>query len=57
MEDIKIFLQKKKIKGQERLKKDIKILLEKKKWCQYYQERKKKLPDYRRNYYIAHKKL
>ena len=24
--------------------------------CQYYQERKKKLPDYRRKYYLAHKK-
>ena len=30
---------------------------EKKKRGQYYQEHKKKLPDYRRNYYLAHKKL
>ena len=29
---------------------------EKEKSHQYYLERKKKLPDYRRNYYLAHKK-
>ena len=29
---------------------------EKEKKCQYYQERKQKLPKYRRNYYLAHKK-
>ena len=29
---------------------------EKAKRPQYYLERKKKLPDYRRNYYLAHKK-
>ena len=29
---------------------------EKEKRHQYYQERKKKLSDYRRNYYLAHKK-
>ena len=31
---------------------------EEEKWkrCQYYQEHKKKLHDYRRNYYLIHKK-
>ena len=29
---------------------------EKQKRRQYYQERKQKLPKYRRNYYISHKK-
>ena len=44
--------EKKKIKGEKRLKKDIKILLKKKKTKihQYYLERKKKLSGYRRNY-------
>ena len=31
-------------------------LSEKKKRHQYYLERKKKLPDYRRNYHLTHKK-
>ena len=40
------------------LEKDIKILLKKKKKkkCQYYQENKQKLGEYRRNYYLVHKK-
>ena len=29
---------------------------EEEKTGQYYQKRKKNLPDYRRNYYVAHKK-
>ena len=53
----KIFLMKKKTKSPNMLKKDIKILLKKKKKkrCHYYQEREQKLPEYRRNYYLAHK--
>ena len=44
--------------GEKRPKKDIKVLLEKKKEKrrQYYQEHKRKLPEYRRNYYSKHKK-
>ena len=58
MKDIKIFLKKKKIKGEKRLEKDIKILLKEKKEkrYQYYLERQKRLPEYRRNYYLAQKK-
>ena len=46
-----------KIKGEKRLEKDIKMLLmkKKKKNHQYYLESKKKLPDYRREYYLTHK--
>ena len=29
---------------------------EEKKRCQYYQEHKQKLPEYRRNYYLTNKK-
>ena len=45
-------------KRQKKLEKDIKILLKKKKKKRnhYYQECKRKLPDYRRNYYLTHKK-
>ena len=55
---MKIFLKKKKIKGEKRLEKDIKILLKEKKEkrYQYYLERQKRLPEYRRNHYLAHKK-
>ena len=46
-----------KIKGEKKLEKDIKISLKKKKKrCQYYQEPKQKLPEYRKNYYLTHKK-
>ena len=45
------------MKTEQRLEKDIKILLKKKKKRhQYYLECKKKLPDYRRNYYLTYKK-
>ena len=58
MKRIKIFLKKKKIKDEKQLKKDIKILLMKKieKRLLYYLERKKKLTDYKANYYLAHTK-
>ena len=51
-------MKKKKIKGEKRLEKDIKILLKKKKEKrnQYYLERQKRLPEYKRNHYLAHKK-
>ena len=57
VKDIKIFLKKKKTKDKKRPEKDIKILLKKKKKKrrQYYQERKQKLPDCRRNYHSTHK--
>ena len=55
MKDIKIFLKKKKIKDK---KKRYQIFTkeEKEKRPQYFQERQKKLPDCRRNYYLARKK-
>ena len=58
VKDIKIFLKNKKIKGKKMPEKYIKILLKKKKKKrhQYYKERKQKLPEYRRNYYLTHKK-
>ena len=64
MKDIKTFLKNKKTKGQKRSEKDINILLEKKKKCQYYGElnknlskaQKRKLVECRRNYYIRHNK-
>ena len=40
MKNIKNFLKKKKIKREKKLEKDIKILLKKKKYSQYCQERK-----------------
>ena len=51
-------MKKKKIKDEKQLKKDIKILLMKKieKRLLYYLERKKKLTDYKANYYLAHTK-
>ena len=53
-----MFLKKKKTKGKKRFEKDIQILLKKEKEerRQYYQERKQKLPEYRRAYYLTHKK-
>ena len=61
MKDIKIFLKKKKTKGEKRLEKDFQNYQnfteeEKGRRCQYYQERKQKLPEYRRNYYLTHRK-
>ena len=44
--------EKKKIIGKKNPEKDIKVLLKRKK----EKERKKKLPEYRRNYYLTHKK-
>ena len=58
MQDIKIFLKKKKLKDEKMLEKDIGILLKKRedKRHQYYVEQENKLPGYRRNYYSVHKK-
>ena len=52
MKETKISLKKKKIIGKKNPEKDIKVLLKMKK----EKEREKKLPEYRRNYYLTHKK-
>ena len=55
-----MFLKKKKTKGEKRPKKNIKILLKKKKEkrCNknLSEEQKKELAEYRRNGYLTHKK-
>ena len=57
MKDIKIFMKKKNTKGEKKHEKDIKLFTEKEKekMRQYYQERKQKKSQYRRNYYLTHK--
>ena len=56
MKDIKIFMKKKNTEGEKKHEKDIKIFTEKEKEMrQYYQERKQKKSQYRRNYYLTHK--
>ena len=57
MKDIKIFMKKKNTEGEKKHEKDIKIFTEKEKekMRQYYQERKQKKSQYRRNYYLTHK--
>ena len=53
--DIKIFLKKKKIEGKKARERSQTFSKDKKeKGDHYYLERKKKLPDYRRNYYLKH---
>ena len=59
MKDItKDITEEEKAKDGKKLEKNIKILLKKKneKKRDYYQERKQKLPEYRRNYHLTHKK-
>ena len=50
-------MKKKNTKGEKKHEKDIKIFTEKEKekMRQYYQERKQKKSQYRRNYYLTHK--
>ena len=56
VKDIKIFLKKKQIKGEKKPKEDVKILLRKKKKdISIIRNAKKKLLEYRRNYYLTHK--
>ena len=57
MKDIKIFMKKKNTKGEKKHEKDITLFTEKEKekMRQYYQERKQKKSQYRRNYYLTHK--
>ena len=56
VKNIKIFLKKKKTKRWKKAldRHQIFNYEEKEKRCQYYQEHKQKLPEYRRNYYITH---
>ena len=58
MKDIKILPNKKKTKGEQMPEKDIKVLLKKKKKkdVSIIRKRKQKLLEYRRNYYLTHKK-
>ena len=58
MKDIKIILKNKKTKDKKKPEKDIKNFTEeeKEKRRKYYQERKQKLPKYRRNHYLTYKK-
>ena len=56
VKDIKIFLKKKKTKGEKSSEIDKFYCRRKKKRRQYYQERKQKLPEYRANYYLTHQK-
>ena len=58
MKDIKIFLKKKKTKGKERSKKDIRFLLKKEKKTSVIRifRRNKKRAEYRKKYYLTHKK-
>ena len=49
-------MKKKNTEGEKKHEKDIKIFTEKEKEMrQYYQERKQKKSQYRRNYYLTHK--
>ena len=50
-------MKKKNTKGEKKYEKEIKIFTEKvkEKMRQYYQERKQKKSQYRRNYYLTHK--
>ena len=61
MKDIQSFLKKEKIKGEKMPETDIKIFLKKKKIKGiiriFLRNKKKKIPEYRRNYYLAHKKI
>ena len=58
MKDIKIFPKKKQIKGEKKTQERYQNFTEKEKEKrrQYYPEHKKKLPEYRRNHCLTHKK-
>ena len=48
-------MKKKNTKGEKKHEKEIKSFTEKERMRQYYQERKQKKSQYRRNYYLTHK--
>ena len=50
-EKYQILFEEEKNKRQKKARKRYQNFTEEEKRCQYYQERKKKLPQYRRNYY------
>ena len=58
VKDIEIFQKKKKKKRRKKARNKNQNFTEedKEKSCQYYQERKQELPEYRRSYYSTHKK-
>ena len=58
VKDVKIFLKEKKSKGEKKAREKYQNFTEEEeeKRCQYYQQRKQNLPDYRRNYYLKYKK-
>ena len=58
MKDTKIFLKKKKTRGEKKARERYQNFAEKEKEkrCHHYHKRNQKLPEYRRNYHLTHKK-